>query len=173
MTPQDLRGLMRLSLFAALVLAACGPGPSTAAPGPTGTAVPTTSATASTPGRSPAVSAGAVGQTDTEWGRIWDTLPAGFPTIQGATLGDEAGPGPASAKFVVNGDVAKTVITSLRTSLEAAGFSTTAYSGPLEDGTYVLDLRGVTDDCKVHAIASPQGTLTSVAILYGAVCPHP
>ena len=114
-----------------------------------------------------------VGQTDTEWGRIWDTLPAGFPTIQGATLAEEGATGPASATLAVNGDVAKTVITSLRTSLEAGGFSTTTYSGPLEDGSYVLDLRGGTDDCRVNVTATPRGSLTMVTIFYGAACPHP
>lgn len=114
----------------------------------------------------------AAGQTATEWGRIWDTLPATFPAIQGAISAEEGATGPASATLAVNGDVAKAVITSLRTSLEAAGFSTTASSGPLEDGTYVLDLRGRTDDCKVNVTASPRGSLTAVTILYGAACPH-
>ncbi len=34
------------------------------------------------------------GQTDTEWGRIWDGLPADFPVYAGATASEEATTGP-------------------------------------------------------------------------------
>jgi hypothetical protein len=155
-----------LGLTISLLLAACGTTASSATPGPT------TATTSPSPAAPPSASAATADQTDTQWGRIWDTLPASFPTIQGATPAEEAATGPASATLAVNGDVAKAVITSLRTSLEAAGFSTTAYSGPLEDGTYVLDLRGVADDCKVNVTATPRGSLTTITILYGAACPH-
>jgi len=177
MTPPKLRLVRGMSLLAVFVLAACGLGPSTATPiasvvASAPAASPTSAVIPSAAASSPAGSVVAVGQTDTEWGRIWDTLPGGFPTYPGTTPADEAATGPASGTLVVNGDVAKQVITSMRTSLEAAGFSTTAYSGPLEDGTYVLDLRGATDDCKVNITASPLGSLTTVTILYGAACPH-
>jgi hypothetical protein len=157
-----------LGLTIAFVIAGCGSTVATSPSAVASTPPPAASATTS----SPSASAGVIGQTNTAWGRIWDTLPAGFPTYAGATVSEEAATGPASATLVVNANVAKAVVTSMRTSLERAGFSTTAYSGPLEDGSYVLDLRGATDDCKVNLTATPRGSLTVLTILYGAACPH-
>jgi hypothetical protein len=172
-TPPNLRLVLTLSLIASFMLAACGSGTSTAAPSVTATR--STLAANATPGpvtSSPSDTAAAVGQTDTDWGRIWDTLPAEFPKYPGATPAEEAATGAASATWVVNGNLAKAVIASMRTSLEAAGFSTTEAFGPLEDGAYAIDLRGATDACRVNVTAYPQGSLTTVTILYGAACPH-
>ena len=43
------------------------------------------------------------GQTETEWGVIWDTLPADFPVYEGAIPSEESASGPASANLVVDG----------------------------------------------------------------------
>ncbi|HEY2888906.1 MAG TPA: hypothetical protein VGJ17_09835, partial [Candidatus Limnocylindrales bacterium] len=94
-----------------------------------------------------------------------------FPAIAGSTP-DDAAAGPASAVLVVPGDVAKTVATSLQTRLEAAGYTTTGLGGPLEDGTYTLDMTGPSTECMLQVTASPTGGLTTVTILYGAACPH-
>ncbi len=111
-------------------------------------------------------------QTDTDWGRIWDTLPAGFPTITGSTPSEEASAGPASAIFVVDGDVAKTVATTLQARLEAAGYKTVGLDGPLEDGTFTLDMTGPPAGCMLQIRATPTGGLTTITILYGTDCPH-
>lgn len=173
MTPPNPRLLHTVLLMASFTLAGCGSGTPTA--DPSMTAIPSTPAATATPSTvesSPSGTTSAVGQTDTGWGRIWDTLPAGFPKYPGATPAEEAATGAASATWVVNGNVAKAVIASMRTSLEAAGFSTAETFGPLEDGAYAIDLRGATDACRVNVTAYPQGSLTTVTVLYGAACPH-
>jgi hypothetical protein len=162
-------------LVLAFVLAACGAGAASSVPSASsGTSSatafpPSASAGGSAPGGSLATQAG---QTDTDWGRIWDTLPNGFPTINGATPGEETATGPASTNLVVDGVDAKGITTLLETRLKGAGFTTTALSGPLEDGGYVLEMDGTADGCQVQVSAAPTGSLTTLTILYGAACPH-
>jgi hypothetical protein len=153
-------------LTAAVVLAACGSTtptapPSRSVPPATSLAPSTVAPSASSP----------TSQTDTAWGRIWDTLPAGFPVITGSTPA-EAAHGAASATLVVDGNAARTVATSMQTALEGAGFRTQGLSGPLEDGSYVLDAVGTPAGCKVQVTASPLGGMTTVTIMYAAACPH-
>ena len=166
------RRLAGFLMVAVLGLAACDQGVSTTAPGSTGsTAAP--SAASTTNGPSVAASGGGAqaGQTDTDWGRIWDTLPAGFPPVAGSTPSDEAAAGPASANLVVEGNAAKAIATSMQAALEGAGFRTAGLSGPLEDGGYVLDMTGPAAGCKIQVRVAPTGGLTTVTILYGAACP--
>jgi hypothetical protein len=160
-----------LTVLAIAVIAACG----SSAPAST-----TASGNASTPPSSEAsaapsaVSSAATGagQTNTEWGRIWDTLPDSFPDIPGARPTDEAAADPASARFVIAGDVARLVATALVTQLASAGFPTAGLGSPLEDGSYVLDATGPTPGCKVQVTVTPKGGETFVTILYGAACPQ-
>jgi hypothetical protein len=159
-----------LSLIAAVLLVGCGSsGPSAAA---TGSARPVGSTSVSTTTPAASSAAAAIGQTDTPWGRIWDTLPSGFPAVAGSTPSEEAATGPASATLVVQGDAAKSIVTAMQTALEAADFRTQGLAGPLEDGTYILDSVGLPAGCMVQVTASPLGGVTTVVILYGAVCPH-
>jgi hypothetical protein len=157
------RVALALSLTTIVVLIACGSSDASVAP-------TATTATSALP--SPTSTAPAAGQTDTEWGRIWDTLPSNFPAYPGSTPGEETATGPASANLVVEGLDAKGIATLLQTLLTQAGYTTVGLSGPLEDGSYVLDMTGPTAGCKVQVSASPTGTLTAVTILYGASCPH-
>jgi hypothetical protein len=154
-------------LLASLVVAAgCGPSGSTASQTPSATPVPVATATAGAP-----ASSSAVGQTDTPWGRIWDTLPRGFPAIPGSSPSETTGV-PASATLVIPGDAARSTTTAMQAPLAAAGFRTEGLSGPLEDGSYVLDTVGAQAGCKVQLNAKPLGGLTVVTLLYGAACPH-
>jgi hypothetical protein len=159
-----------LALIASLVLAACS---SAGASTPASVSSPSAAAASTGSLASPAAAHGSstTSQTDTDWGRIWDSLPKDFPAIAGSTP-DDAAAGPASAVLVVQGDVAKTVATSLQTQLEAAGYKTTGLGGPLEDGTYTLDMTGAATDCMLQVRATPTGGLTTVTVLYGAACPH-
>ena len=113
------------------------------------------------------------GQTDTAWGRIWDSLPAGFPSYPGSTPAEEAASGPASAVLAVQGIDARTIAGWMQSELERATYSTEALSGPLEDGSYVLDSTGTAPGCRVQVSIAPLGGLTTVTVLYGASCPQP
>lgn len=113
------------------------------------------------------------GQTDTDWGRIWDSLPAGFPTYPGSTPAEEAASGPASTVLAVEGVGAKTIADWMQSKLEQAPYSTEALSGPLEDGSYVLESTGSARDCRVQVSVAPLGALTTVTVRYGTGCPKP
>ena len=160
---------------AAITLAACGPdagasaGPSDApaTTGPTTAPTPILSTEPVEPGRS---SAPPASQTDTDWGRIWDALPAGFPRYPGGTTADDATPDPVSAAYIVPGADAATIADWMQTTLETATYSTEALSGPLEDGSYVLDSVGETD-CRVETRIVPLDEMTLVTVLYGSACP--
>ena len=160
---------LALSLVTLLTLAACtssaSSAASSAAPSPTAAPSVLPSVTGSAP-------APADGQSDTEWGRIWDTLPSGFPVYPGSTPGEETATGPASANLVVDGLDAKGIVTLFQTLLKQAGYQTAGLQGPLEDGSYVLDMTGPAAGCKVQVSAAPTGSLTTLTILYGAACPH-
>ena len=170
-----MKRLLSSLVVAAVAVAACGPS------GPPGsarlTATPANSTTSSaalpaTPsGAAPSTAAGE-DQTDTEWGRIWDTLPSTFPKIPGARPSEEAATGPASATMVIPGNVARLVASALVTQLSGAGFPTAGIGSPLEDGSYTLDGTGAAPDCKVQLTVKPMGDQTVVSILYGAACPH-
>lgn len=161
-------------LLAALAVAACGPGSGSTAPGSSGPKV-LPSAPGATDVAAASATAGAggaqAGQTDTDWGRIWDRLPDGFPHYQGSTAADEAATGPASAVLVVQGADPKSVATFYQGVLSSVGYSTDGLSGPLEDGSYVLDMTGSTAGCKVQVAVAPTGGLVTQTILYGAGCP--
>ena len=171
----------RFVLLVTLVLgiAACGGSSSTPSQGPSPTAslIPAaTSPMTAGPSATSPMTAGpsatvTTSQTDTAWGRIWDALPAGFPTFPGSTPSEEASSEPASATLVVDGDVAQAVATTTESKLKTAGYRTDALSGPLEDGTYTLEMRGAAAGCRIMVTAQPTGGLTTVTILYGSGCP--
>jgi hypothetical protein len=161
-----------LALLAVLALAAC----SSSSPSSAGASADSGASSAtgpSTPASAlPSASGTSSAQTDTEWGRIWDSLPADFPTYPGATPAEETATGPASADLVVTGGDAKTIATTMQSALVAAGYATAGLSGPLEDGSFTLDMTGPPAGCKVELRVTPTGGLTSLKILYGATCPH-
>jgi hypothetical protein len=112
-----------------------------------------------------------VSQTDTEWGRIWDAVPAGFPVFPGAVVSDEAGGGePVSATWTAGGTDAAEIATWLQSELELATYSTEALSGPLEDGSFVLDSVGDAG-CRLETKIVPAGDLAIITVRFGADCP--
>jgi hypothetical protein len=162
--------IARLGAFVVLVamLAACGPNGSSPS-APTGAAASAAATAAASTGASPRPT---ISQSDTEWGRIWDSLPAGFPAYAGSTPDETGAGGPASAVFVVDGLDAKDAVTFFETVLKRAGWTTVELSEPLEDGSVTLDMTGNTADCKLRVTGKPNGSLTTMTVLYGAACPN-
>jgi hypothetical protein len=156
------------------VLAACGPGAGSTSPsGAPATTEPTTAPTpipSEEPVEPARSSAPPASQTDTDWGRIWDALPAGFPRYPGGTTAGDATPGPVSAAYLVPGADALTIADWMQTALETATYSTEALSGPFEDGSYVLDSVGEAE-CRIETRIMPLDEMTLVTVLYGAACP--
>lgn len=137
---------------------------------PTPDAVPTATATSPQPPAGPTKNPVPMPQTDTPWGRIWDALPPDFPLPAGAQP-TQTGDGPASAVLDVPGD-AITTMEFLQSALELAGFPTESLSGPLEDGSRVLESSGE-GACRVQTSVAPLGGTMIMTILYGAACPFP
>ena len=160
-----------LTFPVALMLAACGPAATTSSPTATPASTPDSTAGTSAPSTAPS-SAPAVGQTDTGWGRIWDTVPADFPVFPGATPADDTTGEPASARFAVEGGDPLAIATWMQDALEQATFSTLGLNGPGEDGGYVIDSAGE-GDCRIQTTIAPLGSTTFVSVLYGADCPGP
>ena len=112
------------------------------------------------------------GQTDTEWGRIWDTVPADFPRFAGTTSAEEGATGPASANLAVPGNVAATAAPWMAGQLKDRGYTVDGDTNALEDGSFVLDARR-DPGCRVGVTIAPKGGITAVTVLYGAGCPKP
>jgi hypothetical protein len=156
--------------FAALVVGCAGPRGASGEPTTDGSTTPSgesPAAVASTP--APSAEASSPTTTQTAWGRIWDGLPAAFPTYPGAEPAD-GGEGPASAVVGAPAKVA-TVVDWYRQALVAAGYSIEALSGPMEDGSTVIDAVGLEPTCRVQASIGPHGSQTTVSILFAADCP--
>lgn len=162
-------------VLGALLVAACaassGPSvatqpPVTPAPSTDVSQPPATSAGASQPGAGASQSGAVAGQTDTDFGRIWDSLPPSFPRYPGAKPSEPTGP--ASATLVIPGDV-QTATSWMKAALDA-GEWVTIVGGPLEDGGMALDSAGP-GDCHVNTRIAKLGGVTIMTILYGASCP--
>ena len=163
-------------LVAVLALAACGSATDTPlanpsrSPSPSPTSTPSEATPTPVPGGStqPSSSLSAATQTATDWGRIWDSLPASFPRYPGAIPTETAG-GPASASLAV-GASADEAATNVQSLMEAGGFSTVGRTGPMEDGSFVIDSVGAAG-CRIQTRLTPLSGTTAMAILYGAECP--
>ncbi|HYH94053.1 MAG TPA: hypothetical protein VD763_12905 [Candidatus Saccharimonadales bacterium] len=163
-----------LSLLAlALIAVACGPGGGTSAPTGTNipTAAPVASATPVAASDGPASAAPSTGQTDTDWGRIWDAVPPGFPTYPGSTPAEDAGIDGVSAVWALEGGDPAEIASWFQAALEGATYSTDALSGPLEDESFLLESVGA-GDCRIAVQVTPTGGLTLVTVKYGAACPN-
>jgi hypothetical protein len=159
-----------LLLITAVIVVGCGGAGGSATPRATGASslAPPATATAAPAASGPA----AAGQTDTEWGRIWDTLPTGFPRYAGSTPSEEGATGPASATLAIPGNVAAAVATWIAGQLTGDGYTVDGATAPLEDGSFVLDA-GKGPGCRAQVTVAPIGGMTTVTVLYGAACPHP
>jgi hypothetical protein len=171
--------LLLLSSLAITLLAGCGDNAPTT-PRPSATATPP--ASASTPSGGPsavasaepipasASAAPAAGQTDTDWGRIWDAVPADFPRFPGSRVADDMGDLPVSARFAVDGGDPEAIAAWMQSAMETATYSTEGLNGPLEDGSMVLDSVG-DGGCRIQMTIAPLGGTTFITVRYGAACP--
>ena len=165
----------------AVLLTACAATSSSGAPDATTSSPgPVTSAASSTAPSPPSPSteassapseAAQITQTDTSWGRLWDDLPSGFPVPPEATIADDATAEPVSGAFAIPGGDPAQIATWMQAALETATYSTEALSGPLEDGSMVLDSTGE-GDCRIQTVVAPAGGLTLLLVRYGAACPN-
>lgn len=107
--------------------------------------------------------------TGTVWGTIVDRLPAGFP-VHPEAVPIEPQDGPVSGAFVV-GAPGPALTDWYQSALELAGYSTVALSGPLEDGSTVIDSLGPTStECRIQTTITPRSGTTMVTILVDAAC---
>ena len=109
-------------------------------------------------------------QTETAWGTIWDGVPTGFPRYPGFTTADDATAAPVSDVYAIPAGDSAQIAGVLQALMETATYSTEGLSGPLEDGSYVLDSVG-DGGCRIETTIAPKGRLTIVTVLYGADCP--
>ena len=172
------------AVLVALLVAACSsagpaatpkPGTQSASPSLVAASTPTSASPDLTPvpGGSTAATpaaASAPTQTDTDWGRIWDGLPAWFPVPPDAVPTETGEEGAVSASLAAGGS-AQSVAAFMETGLTGAGFEVEGLNGPAEDGSFVLDATGPDPKCKVEARVRPLSGTTNLVVLYGAGCP--
>jgi hypothetical protein len=111
------------------------------------------------------------GQTDTDWGPIWNDLPPGFPLPPGGEP-LESGAGPVTAAWTIASGAAADPLAVAQRYVDA--FSAAGYGGgrdgPLEDGSYTA-WASSGYGCDMLVTAMPRGEDTLVTVLYGAGCP--
>lgn len=166
----SLRPLLAFVIVAAASVAGCSPevspAPASGASPAPASAAPSIGPTPGSESPSPATT-----QTETEWGRIWDALPPGFPLPAGAQP-TQTREGPTSGTYAVAAAV-EALSGPYRAALERAGFAIEASSGPLEDGSVVIDAVGPSPGCRAQVSLRPFGNAgtTLLVVLYGADCP--
>jgi hypothetical protein len=136
-----------------------------ATPPPTAELTPVPGGETASPSGGPS---GTPTQTDTAWGRIWDAVPDSFPRPGSSIPADSIG-GPVSAAFSVGSGAAEATAL-VKVGLDLAGYSTDQ-SGPLEDGSFVLDSTGTSSGCRVQTTLTPLSGTTLMTVLFGADCP--
>ena len=153
-------------LLLAGVLAGCDAGD--ASPSPTGAGTPPTATPGTEP--SPTAATGLPGQSESEWGPIWDALPPTLPVPPGAQP-TEPQTGAVSAAYlvpVVDGG-AQAIAQLYAAAFEDRGLSASV-DGPLEDGSFTAwASNGYGCDTLVTVL--PRGEEHLVTVLYGTGCP--
>ena len=158
-----------LAITLALLAIGCG-GTTPATPKPS--AAPAAPQISAVPGRpsGPVIGAtvGPPTTTDTEFGPIFDSLPASFPTFPGQEPA-ATGAGATSGSFALN-TTAADASRAIATALKTAGW-TVDVGSPLEDGTVVLEATGATAGCRTEVRFRPLSGTVIMSVLYGAACP--
>lgn len=156
-------------LLVAVAVAGCGTAvvpsvPRSASPRPSAAAPSLTPV----PGGKPTPVASRPTTTETEFGTIWDGLPASFPKLAGQSQ-SEIGTD-ASEMFVVPGTAADAA-SRMQAELIARGWTVDAGS-PLEDGSIVLEATGKPAGCKAEVrLTPPESGIVLMSVYYGVKCP--
>ena len=163
------RGAALLSL---VLVAACSSPAKTAPPaGPTLVPPTPTAAAPSLDIEQPGLTASA-GQTDSDWGPIWNEVPPDFPVPAGAEPA-EPDNGPVSAASTIPTSALANPLAVTQFYVDA--FSAAGYGGgrdgPLEDGSYTAWASNGYG-CDILVTVVPRGDEELLAtVLYGAGCP--
>jgi hypothetical protein len=163
---------LALLALLALVASGCGFGPETAngspgASGPAASPPPETDRPIETESLAPNLP----GQSETDWGPIWDAVPPSYPVPEGAEPA-EADHGPVSGAYTVATDIstARELADFYAAALDEGGFGGTGIDGPLEDGSFtVFSSSGYGCDSQVTIL--PRGQESLITVLYGSLCP--
>lgn len=166
----SIRFLALLTLIS-LAASACGTGPDGAI-GSSGASTPLASAAPETdqPVETESFAPNLPGQSETDWGPIWNALPPSYPVPEGAEPA-EADSGPVSGAYTVAQDVstARQLADYYAAALDEAGFGGTGIDGPLEDGSIqVWSSSGYGCDSIVTIL--PRGQESLITVLFGALC---
>ena len=163
-----------LAVALAVLAIGCGSSaPVTSSPSPSASSrTPVAPSLTAVPGgpASPVVGAtvGPPTTTDTDFGTIFDSLPASFPTLPGQEPAD-TGAGPTSGSFALNKTPQQAML-AMRAALTGVDW-TVDVGSPLEDGTIVLEATHTPAGCKSEVRFTPLSGTVIMSVLYGASCP--
>jgi hypothetical protein len=152
-------------LFLVVGVGGCAMGPTDA---PRGT--PTSPGTA--PPIEPTPVTGAASVIESPWGPIWDAVPPEFLVFAGAQPVEIEEPVSVAldhpAQAASPADIANAYVTDL-----TIGGWRTVVSGPIEDGSIVVDAVRDGTTCRAQVRATPLGGIVRITVLYGSGCPTP
>jgi hypothetical protein len=117
----------------------------------------------------PGGSSEVAGQTETAWGRIWNTLPPSFPVPEEAVEAQTSERG-ISGSFSV-GASGETTATLAQAALQDSGYTLVSRTTLAADGVVVIEAVAVDPTCRVQVRVTPLSGTTRMAVLYGAGCP--
>jgi hypothetical protein len=140
---------------------------------PTPTARPTPPAGTPVESVPPTEGPAAAGVIETDWGKAWDRVPAGFPLPGDARVAGPSDPtqGPASAIYVTE-QTPDAVVALVKAGIGALGFTVEGIS-TAEDGSVAVTLNGLPDACRAQITVRPLGSLRFITVYYGAGCAKP
>jgi hypothetical protein len=165
------RSAAALALLA-LVVGACGFGPGEASNASPDESLVATIAPVRTdrPIETETFDPGLPGQSESEWGPIWNAIPPSYPVPEGAVPA-EADHGPVSAAYTVATNLAapRAIAVFYRDALEEDGFGGAGLDGPLEDGSFtVWSSNGY--GCNSLVTVLPRGQESFITVLFSALC---
>src|SRR4026209_2777701 len=124
MSTRPSRFLLVIPVAALLVAWRPTPDPPSASAPPSSLATTEPPTLSEEPASAPPSASLVAGLTDTDWGRIWDAVPAAFPRCPGSPIAEDASPEPGSARVSVTGGDPEAIATWFQGALETATLNT-------------------------------------------------